>query len=136
MDAAYRRDRQRLARRPDRPQDAADDLDRLVLGLQLPGRPGAELFPAVSVPGIARHRHGRGMAGRRRPRDGDLAGALARLHGRGDAGLGGDRLPDVECDLRAVLQLYRLGGALDGVAPTAATESPGALLAQWSPHLC
>src|SRR6202023_4365882 len=67
----------------------------------------------VSVPRASRHRHGRGVAGRRRPRDGDLAGALARLHGRGDAGLVGDRVPDVERDLRVVLQLYRLAWPAD-----------------------
>src|SRR5437660_12369768 len=43
----------------------------------------------------------------------DLAGALARLHGRGDAGLVGHRLPDVERDLRAVLQLHRLARPAD-----------------------
>src|SRR5947209_14243853 len=41
---------------------------------------------------------------RRGPRDGDLAGAIARLHGRRDAGLVGDRVLVVECDLWAVLQ--------------------------------
>src|SRR5438477_6825187 len=90
VDAASRRHCQRVARRPDRPQDAADDLDRLVFGLQFPGRPGAELLFAVPLPGAARHRHGRGVAGRRRPRDGDVADALARLYGRRDAGLVGD----------------------------------------------
>src|SRR5580704_10180893 len=53
------------------------------------------------------------MAGRRRPRDGDLADALARLHGRGDAGLVGDRVLVVECHLRAVLQLHRLAWPAD-----------------------
>src|SRR5207248_5876843 len=90
-----------------------DDLDRLVFGLQLPGRAGAELLSAVPVPGAARHRHGRGMARRRRPRDGDLAGAFTRLHGRRDAGLVGDRVLIVECDLRVVLQLYRLAWPAD-----------------------
>jgi hypothetical protein len=51
-------------------------------GLQLPGRLGAELLSAVPLPGAARRRDGRGMAGRRRPCDGDLAGAFARLHAK------------------------------------------------------
>ena len=63
-------------------KNAADDLDRLVFGLQFPRRPGAELLFAVPLPRVARHRHGRRVAGRRRPGDGDLAGALARLYGR------------------------------------------------------
>jgi hypothetical protein len=113
VDAASRRHRQRVARRPNWPQDAADDLDRLVFGLQLPGRLGAELLSAVPLPGLAWHRHGRGMAGRRRPRDGDMAGAIARLHGRRDAGLVGDRVLVVECDLWAVLQLHRLAWPAD-----------------------
>ena len=46
-----------------------------------------------------------------------LAGALARLHGRGDAGLVGDRVPDVERDLRPVLQLYRLARPADDRHP-------------------
>jgi hypothetical protein len=113
VDAASRRHCQRVARRPDRPQDAADDLDCLVFGLQFPGRPGAELFSALPLPGAARHRHGRGMARRRRPGDGDVADALARLYGRRDAGLVGDWVLVVECDLRTVLQLYRLAGPAD-----------------------
>src|SRR6202035_1787372 len=71
------------------------------------------LLSAVPLPGAARHRHGRGMAGRRRARDGDLADALARLYGRCDAGLVGDWVLVVECDLRTVLQLYRLAGPAD-----------------------
>src|SRR5204863_7309691 len=65
------------------------------------------------LPGTARHRHGCGMASRRRSRDGNLAGALARLHGCRYAGLVGDWLPDVQCDLRAVLQLHRLARSAD-----------------------
>src|SRR6202049_4596769 len=53
------------------------------------------------------------MARRGRARDGDLAGAFARLHGRRDAGLVGDRVLDVERDLRAVLQLHRLAWLAD-----------------------
>src|SRR5438477_6505799 len=53
------------------------------------------------------------MASRRRSRDGNLAGALARLHGCRYAGLVGDWLPDVQCDLRAVLQLHRLARSAD-----------------------
>jgi hypothetical protein len=44
------------------------------------------------------------VAGRRRLGDGDLAGALARLHGRGAARLLGHRLHAVERGLRPVLQ--------------------------------
>src|SRR5438874_4519615 len=91
VDAASRRHSQRVAGRSNRPQDAADDFDCLVFGLQLPGRPGAEFPSTVPVPGAARHWHrrGRGMASRRGPRDGDLAGAIARLHGRRAARLVG-----------------------------------------------
>ena len=46
----------------------------------------------VPLPRAARHRHGRGMAGRRGAGDGILAGALARLHERHPAGLVGPRL--------------------------------------------
>src|SRR5439155_24000031 len=49
----------------------------------------------------------------RRARDGDMAGAIARLHGRRDAGLVGDRVLVVECDLWAVLQLHRLAWPAD-----------------------
>src|SRR6266851_1764782 len=73
----------------------------------------AGLAPSFFLLFLFRALLGIGMAGRRRPRDGDLAGALARLYGRRDAGLVGHRLPDVERDLRAVLQLYRLARPLD-----------------------
>jgi MFS transporter, SHS family, lactate transporter len=49
VDAACRRHRLPLARRPDRPQEAVDDLDRLVLGLQTPRRSRAELLVAIAV---------------------------------------------------------------------------------------
>jgi len=45
------------------------------------------------VPGAARHRHGRRMAGRRGSRDGILAGALPRVHERPAAGLVEPRVP-------------------------------------------
>ena len=60
-----------LARRSDRPQDAADDLDRLVLALQLHRRLLAHLRVPVLLPRAARHRHGCRMAGRRVAGDGD-----------------------------------------------------------------
>ena len=66
-----------LARRPDRPQDAADDLDLLVLDLQLHRRLFADLPVPAGLPHLARHRHGRGMAGRRGAGDGD-SGRSAR----------------------------------------------------------
>src|SRR3954464_108039 len=111
--AAGRRHCERLARRPDRPQDAADGLDRVVLDLQLLGRLVAELFLIVPIPRPARHRHGSGMAGRGRPRDGELAGPLTRLHGCGDAGLMGDWVSAVEPDLRLVLRRDRLAWPAD-----------------------
>ena len=50
------------------------------LDLQLHRRLLADLRLPVLLPRAARHRHGRGMAGRRLAGDGILAGALARLH--------------------------------------------------------
>ena len=85
--AADRRHRLRLARRSHRPQEAADDLDRLVLRLQFLRRLLAELRVPVLLPRTAGHRHGRGVAGRRLARDGKLADPLARLHGGRDARL-------------------------------------------------
>ena len=57
-------------------------------------------FWFLSLPGTARHRHGGGVARRCGPCDGDLAGALPRVHGWGPAGLLGYRLSAVERDLR------------------------------------
>ncbi len=61
-----------------RAPNTADDLDPVVFGLQLLRRLLADLRAPVPVPRAARHRHGRGMAGRRGARDGD--------HGRSDRG--------------------------------------------------
>src|SRR5215472_6130220 len=109
--------RQWLARRPDRPQGTADDLDRVVFSLQFSGRSGAELLSLVFVPGAAWYRHGGRMACRRRAGDGDLAGPLARLYGRSDAGLVGDRVFVVERTLRSLLQLSRLARPADDRHP-------------------
>src|SRR3984957_8965145 len=87
MDAPGRRHRLWLARRPDRPQEAIDDLDRLVLGLQLLRRSGAELLVAVAVPHCLGHRHGRRMPRRCGVGDGNVAATLAWLHGLGATGL-------------------------------------------------
>ena len=90
--AAGRCDGVRLARRSGRAQDSADDLDPVVLDLQLHRRLLAHLRLPVLLPRAARHRHGRGMAGRRVACDGILAGALARLDERRPAGLLGTGL--------------------------------------------
>src|SRR5881392_3736139 len=65
VDAAGRRRRIGLARRPYRPQDAADDLDLLVLDLQFHRGLLADFSLPADLPYPPRHRHGRGMAGRR-----------------------------------------------------------------------
>src|ERR1700747_2281996 len=52
-------------RAPGRPENAADDLDPVVLDLQLHRRLLADLHVPADLPHVARHRHGRGMAGRR-----------------------------------------------------------------------
>ena len=116
VDAACRRGRLGLACRPDRPQDAADDLDLLVLGLQLHRRLLADLLVPVDLPHAARHRHGRGMAGRRGTGDGAVADPLARLYERRAARLVEHRLSAVERDLRPVLRLLSAGAACCGSA--------------------
>ena len=72
------RHRLRLARRSDRPQDAADDRDPRLFAVQPRRRPGADLHVPVCRPRHSRLLHGRGMAGRIGPGDGNLAAALAR----------------------------------------------------------
>src|ERR1700756_4743349 len=103
MDAAGRRDRLELARRPDRAKNPVDDFDRLVFAVQL----HCELFPgllvSVSVSRPARHRHGSGMAVRRSAGDGTMANPLARLYGRRAASLVGPRRAAVKRGLRLAL---------------------------------
>src|SRR6516162_1106441 len=89
VDAAGRCDRVGLARRPDRAQDPADGLDRLVFAVQLHCQLFSGFLVSVPVSRTARHRHGSGMAVRRGAGDGAMAGPLARLYGRGAAGLVG-----------------------------------------------
>src|SRR6516165_3529739 len=108
VDASRRSCRRRLARRPDRAQKAADDFDRVVFAQQLHRRVLADLMVFAAVPRAAGHRHGGRMAGRRGTRDGNLAGALTRLHERHSASLGQSRLSLVEHRLRSILRLYRL----------------------------
>ena len=73
----------------------------------------AELLLPVPVPGIAGHRHGRGMAGRRGLGDGNLAAALARLHGRRAAVVVGSRRAAVGRRLWAAVRLDRLARPAD-----------------------
>src|SRR5689334_11030423 len=87
VDAAGRRHRVGLARRSGWPQEAADDLDRLVFAVQPLRGSRAELLVAVAVPHRIGHRHGRGMARRRGAGYGNMAATLAWLHGLGAAGL-------------------------------------------------
>ena len=70
-----------LAGRPDRPQDAVDDRDPRLLAVQPRRRPGADLHLPVHRARHPRLLHGRGMAGRLGPGDGNLAAALARFMG-------------------------------------------------------
>ena len=97
-----------VAGRSGRAEIAADDLDPLVLDLQLHRRFFTELLVSVPVSRAARHRDGRGMAGRRCARDGILANPLARLYERGAAGLVGPRLCAIERRLRFALRGDRL----------------------------
>src|SRR6202040_1500567 len=108
VDAPAGRAGLRLPRRSDRAQDAADDFDPVVFDLQLHRRVFAELLVSAAVPRVAGHRHGSGAAGRGSAGDGDLAGPLARLHGRGSARVVGYRLYAVEFSIRRILPLYRL----------------------------
>ena len=89
-------------------QDAADDLHPVVLALQLHRGLLADLHVPVPLPCAARHRDGRGMAGRCGAGDGILAGALARLHERRPAGLVGPGLRAVGAGLRLPLRGHRL----------------------------
>ncbi len=123
VDAARRRHRLGLARRPGRAQDAADDLDRLVFGLQPLCRVFAGILVLVFVPRAARHRHGCRMAGRRGIGDGNLAAALARVYGERAAIVMGPRRAAVERRLRAALHLDRLARPADhGRDPGAAAR--------------
>jgi hypothetical protein len=106
-EAGWRR-RLRLARRPGRAQDPADDLDPVVFAQQFRGGLLANFHLSVPVPRAARHWHGRRMAGRWRTRNGDVAGTFARLHGWRPARLMGTWLYAVERRLWLVLCLYRL----------------------------
>ena len=113
-----RRGRLGVARRPDRPQDAADDLDPVVFDLQLHRRLLADIWVSLSVSRAARHRHGRRMAGRRGARDGVLAGALPRVHERDAAGLVEPRVPFGQPDLWAGVQRNRLARVADDRGPS------------------
>src|SRR5258705_4060665 len=108
VDAAARRGRIGLARRSDRPQGAADDLDLLVFDLQFHRRIFADLAVSAGVPHPAGHRHGGRVAGRRGLGDGAMADPLPRLYERGAAGLVEYRVPAVERDLGRVWRLYRV----------------------------
>ena len=69
VDEAGRCHRVRLARRSYRTQEAVDDLDRLVLGLQSVGRPRTEFLVAAIVSCRPRDRHETIAATRGRPTD-------------------------------------------------------------------
>src|SRR5215470_12271883 len=118
VDAPSRRDRRRLARRPNGPQDAANDLDRRLLVLQFHRRFLAELLVFAAISDVARRLHGGGVAGRRGLGDGDLADPLARLYGRGFARIVGSRRGFVGRRVRPAIRFYRLARPIDdgGVA--------------------
>ena len=105
-----------LARRSHRSQDAADDLDRLVLAVQFHRRLLAKFRVPVLLPRAARHRHGCGVAGRRLARAGAVADPLARLHGGRDAGIVGPGRPAVGRRLRAAATTTSAGAACCGSA--------------------
>ncbi len=82
----------RLACRPGGPQAPADDLDPGVFGVQLHRRVLADTDVSGRLPHRAWCVHGRGMARRRGPGDGELADPVPRVHEWGSAGILGDRL--------------------------------------------
>src|SRR5271165_236134 len=108
VDAACRRGRLGLARRSDRPQDTADDFDRLVFGVQLHRRLFPDLLVSAAVSDPVGHRHGGGMAGWRGAGNGDLAAALSWLYEWGFARVVGSRLSAVEWRLLVVVRPIRL----------------------------
>jgi hypothetical protein len=118
VDAIGRRHGLGLGGRSNGPQEAADDLDRLVFGRQPARRAGAELRAVVPVPRAAGHRHGRRMAGRCGIGHGTVADPLARLHVRGAARVVGTWGPVIGPRLWLALQLDRLARSIDhrGVA--------------------
>ena len=130
VDASGRRHRRRLDGRPHGPQGAADDLHPVVLDLQLHRRLLAQLRLPVLLPRAARHRHGRGMAGRCGARHGILAGPLARLHERHPAGLVGAGLRAVGGGLRLPLRRYRLARPAVDRHPAGARRGLDPLLRQ------
>src|SRR6185312_5828722 len=93
--------------RPARPQKAADDLHRVVLGVQFYRRVLADLLVSSPVPHLARDRDGGRVAGRRRLGDGAVADPLARVYEWRAPGLVGSRLTAVE---RLLLAAFRLVG--------------------------
>ena len=130
VDASCGGHRLGLAVRPDRTQDAADDRDPRLFAVQFRRRPVADLHVPVRRPRHPRLLHGRGMAGRLRPGDGNLAAALARADRRHPAGILGHRLPDVLRHLRPVLQFDRLARHADGRRAAGAGGRLCALLRQ------
>ncbi len=108
MVAPDRCHRFRLAGRSHRPQEAADDLDRLVLRLQFHRRLLPELRLPVLLPCNPRHWYGRGVAGGSLARHGILADPVARLHGRRHAGIMGPGRPAVGSCIRSAVRLHRL----------------------------
>ena len=89
----------------------------------------AGLAPSFFLLFLFRALLGSGMACRRRVGDGDLAGPLARFHGRGDAGLMGDWVFIVECALRSLLQLSGMARPTDDRHPACAGD-------HLHPHFC
>ncbi len=108
LDAPVRSHRVRLAWRPHRPQDAADDRDPRLFAVQPRRRPRADLHVPVHRPRHPRLLHGRRVAGRIGAGDGNLARTLPRHHGRHPARLLGHRLHDVVRHLWPVLRHDRL----------------------------
>ena len=113
VDATGRRHGLGLARRSNGPQEAADDLDRVVFGRQPARRASAELRAVVPVPRADGHRHGCRMAGRCGIGDGAVADPLARLYVRGPARVVGYWRPAIEPGLWPALQLDRLARSTD-----------------------
>src|SRR5262249_32948389 len=103
-DASRRRDSSGVDGRSARPQEASDDFNRLVFGLQLHRGLFTYLLVFAAVSHSAWHRHGCRMASRRRTSNGTMAATNAPFYEWRAARVVGAWLPSVECMLLAALR--------------------------------